>query len=92
MARAPAAEVGLVDPATGEPREGLTKWLRHLESDAEKRRERLGLDPRSDVQLQRERAQVAALATDLSGLLERGRAALERGGPNGAEVLAVTRE
>jgi hypothetical protein len=49
-----------------------------FEAQASRARERLGLDPVSDVQLQKSRAEVVALVADVQGIRERGRAVLER--------------
>jgi hypothetical protein len=49
-----------------------------FEAQAARLRERLGLDPVSDVQLQKARAEAVALVADLEGIRERGRAVLER--------------
>lgn len=70
------AEVGPIDPATGEPRPGTLTWLTKLEKHAADYRARLGLDPRSEAALARERAAASVLAVDLDALAERGRAAL----------------
>jgi hypothetical protein len=49
-----------------------------FEAQAARLRERLGLDPVSDVQLQRAKAEAIALVADLEGIRERGRQILER--------------
>jgi hypothetical protein len=49
-----------------------------FEAQAARLRERLGLDPVADVQLQRAKAEAVALVADLEGIRERGRAVLER--------------
>lgn len=73
-------EVGLMDEE-GQPRKGLLDWLVRLENLAARQRSTLGLDPRSDAQLARERAEAATLAVDLDALAERGRAAMARREP-----------
>lgn len=89
------ADVGVLDD-DGEPRSGLLRWLHSFENAAAKHRATLGLDPRSEAQLAKERAEAAHLAVDLSALAERGRAAMaaqaEAGQPEppdlAGEVLA----
>ncbi len=76
LLRRHVAEVGPIDPATGEPRVTSLTWLRQLERLAAEHRATLGLDPRSEATLTRERAAAAVLTVDLVGLAERGRAAL----------------
>jgi hypothetical protein len=71
------SEVGPVDPDTAQPRETSLKELHRVESAAARHRAVLGLDPRSEAALARERAEVATLVVDLDGLAERGRAALQ---------------
>ena len=71
------AEVGPVDPATSQPRETSLHELHRAESAAARHRAVLGLDPRSEAALARERAEVATLVVDLDGLAERGRQALQ---------------
>jgi len=70
-------EVGLMDEE-GQPRKGLLDWLVRLENLAARQRSTLGLDPRSEAQLARERAEAATLAVDLDALAARGRAAMAR--------------
>jgi hypothetical protein len=48
------------------------------ENTAARLRERLGLDPVADVQLQKSRAEAVALVADLDGIRARGQAVLER--------------
>lgn len=60
----------------GEPRSGMLKWLHQYERAAAKYRAALGLDPRSEAALAKERAAAAGLAVDLHALAERGREAL----------------
>jgi hypothetical protein len=50
--------------------------LARLEAAAARHRAVLGLDPRSEAALARERAEAATLAVDLHALADRGRAAL----------------
>lgn len=71
------AEVGPIDPETSEPRQGPLQWLTKLEKSAADHRARLGLDPRSEAALARERAAASVLAVDLDALAARGREALE---------------
>jgi hypothetical protein len=52
--------------------------VREYEVLAANLRARLGLDPVSDVQLQKARAEAVHLVADLEGVRERGRAVLER--------------
>jgi hypothetical protein len=52
--------------------------VREYEVLAANLRARLGLDPVSDVQLQKARAEAVHLVVDLEGVRERGRAVLER--------------
>lgn len=68
------AEVGWMD--NGEPRHGALKWLRSFERLAASHRSTLGLDPRSEAALARERAAAAVLTVDLGALAQRGRDAL----------------
>jgi hypothetical protein len=70
------ADVGTIDPGTGEPRPGTLTWLRTFEKAAAEHRATLGLDPRSEAALTRERAAAVTLAVDLTALAERGRAVL----------------
>jgi hypothetical protein len=49
-----------------------------FEAQAARLRERLGLDPVSDVQLQKARAEAVALVADLEGIRQHGWAVLER--------------
>lgn len=69
-------QVGTIDPDTGEPRPGALNWLRSFEKLAADHRATLGLDPRSEAALARERAAAVTLAVDLTALAERGRAVL----------------
>ncbi|MFT4227734.1 hypothetical protein [Micropruina sp.] len=70
------AEVGPVDPDTAKPRTGSLDALRQFERLAAESRRTLGLDPRSEAQLARDRAAAVALTVDLDALAERGRQAL----------------
>jgi hypothetical protein len=67
-----------------------THLLVRLEAALMKARAQLGLDPRADAQLARERAEAVHLTADLDGLAAAGRAALEA--RERAEVLATTRD
>jgi hypothetical protein len=69
------AQVGYLDEA-GNVRGG--GHVAKAETQAARLRERLGLDPVADVQLQRAKAEAVALVADLEGIRERGRAVLER--------------
>lgn len=68
-------EVGPLDEE-GQPRRPLLEWLVRLENLAARHRSTLGLDPRSEAALARERAEAASLAVDLDALAERGRQAM----------------
>jgi hypothetical protein len=70
------AEVGTVDLDTKQPRTTTLTELHRAENSAAKHRATLGLDPRSEAALARERAEVATLVVDLEALAERGRQAL----------------
>ena len=93
------AEVGTIDPETGEPRPSPLTWLRSFEKLAAEHRATLGLDPLSEARLSRERATAVTLAVDLDALAERGRAVLSARELAGlpappdlaGEVLAVVR-
>ncbi|MGP4975975.1 hypothetical protein [Brachybacterium tyrofermentans] len=77
LLRRHAAEVGVIDPVTETPRESLLTLLPRLEKQAAAHRARLGLDPRAEAQLARERAAASVLAVDLDSLAQRGREALD---------------
>jgi hypothetical protein len=66
---------GLMD-GDGTPR-GALRYVAQFERLASDLRDRLGLDPRSDAALRRERADAVRSAVDLEGIRARGRAALE---------------
>lgn len=68
-------EHGLLD-ADGEPR-GVLSHLVRFENLAARLRERLGLDPLSEPQLARERAEATVAVVDLDEMHRRGRAALD---------------
>lgn len=70
------AEVGPIDPDTDKPREGVLSWLTKLEKHAAEHRSRLGLDPRAEASLARDRAAASVLTVDLDALAQRGREAL----------------
>ena len=76
LLRRHVAEVGPLDPDTGQPRDAVLTWLNRTESAAARHRAALGLDPRSEAALARERAAASVLAVDLDALAERGRAVL----------------
>jgi len=69
-------DVGPIDPASAEPRTSVLDLLSRTEKRAEAARSRLGLDPRSEASLARERATAATLSVDLGELAARGRAVL----------------
>lgn len=69
-------KVGAFDPETGEPRDGLLRWSASFEKQAAGHRQLLGLDPRSEASLARDRASAAVLSVDLAAIAERGRQAL----------------
>lgn len=76
LLRRRVAEVGVIGD-DGEPRAGLMGYLKAFENQAEKRRQRLGLDPRSEAALAQERAAATAAQTvDLTALAEEGRRVL----------------
>lgn len=79
-------EHGAFDDA-GELRSGQLGWLLRLERQADRARQRLGLDPRSDAQLARETAEAAGSVADLDAVREAGRWALAA--REGVEVLEV---
>jgi hypothetical protein len=62
------AEVGIISPETAEPRPAALTWLRTYERLAAEHRATLGLDPRSEASLAKERAAAATLAVDLQAL------------------------
>jgi hypothetical protein len=68
------AQVGYLDQ-DGNPRGG--GHVATAENTAARLRERLGLDPVADVQLQKAKAEAVHLVADLEGIRERGRAVLE---------------
>lgn len=69
-------EVGVIDPESGEPRKEALRWLYAYERQAAQHRAVLGLDPRSEASLARDRAAAVSLTVDLEALAERGRQAL----------------
>jgi hypothetical protein len=69
------ARVGFLDD-DGQVRGG--KHVAAFETQAANLRVRLGLDPLADAQLRKQQAEALVAATDLEGIRERGRAALER--------------
>ncbi len=66
-------EAGLIDPKTGDVRSG--RWVGTFERLAADLRGRLGIDPRSEAELARERADASRSAVDLAGIQARGREA-----------------
>ncbi|SJN30856.1 hypothetical protein [Micrococcus luteus] len=92
-------ENGMLDPETGRPRDTSLRWHSAFEKRATKAREALGLDPRSEAALARERAAASALAVDLESLAEAGRQSLAQRAEAGVleedqagRVLAATIE
>lgn len=87
---------GVLHPETGEPRDAVLRWSSATERRAAKAREALGLDPRSEATLARERAAASALAVDLEGLAAAGRQSLAQRRPaelehdQAGEILAAT--
>lgn len=69
---------GMFD-AEGEPRDGVLKWLSKFEAEAREGRKRLGLDPRSDAELARQRAEAGRSQVDLDAVRQRGREVLQVG-------------
>lgn len=63
---------GLID-GRGKVREGSLTWLASFERLADQARRRLGLDPLSDADLRRARADAAHSTIDLEALAARGR-------------------
>ena len=76
LLRRHVAGVGPLDPDTGQPRDAVLTWLNRTEGAAARHRTALGLDPRSEAALARERAAASVLAVDLDALAERGRVVL----------------
>lgn len=75
--------------ADGEPRAAMDLLLK-LERQADKARQRLGLDPKADADLARSRLDAERHAVDLEAIQAAGRAALESG--ERAEVVGTERE
>ncbi|MGB4779790.1 hypothetical protein [Microbacterium sp.] len=69
-------QVGTIDPETMEPRAASLHWLKHFEKLAAEARATLGLDPRSEAALAKERAAAQTLMVDLHAIAERGAAAI----------------
>lgn len=84
--RAHLDEHGMLDDR-GRPRPAVDLLLR-LERQADRARQRLGLDPRSDAQLARETAEAAGSVADLDAVREAGRRALAA--REGVEVVEVS--
>jgi hypothetical protein len=76
----------LDDAGVSEQVTGALHWLTRLETVADRLRQRLGLDARSDVELLKGQAEVARTQVDLAAVAAAGREALGR-----AEVVAVER-
>ena len=76
---------GMLDDR-GRPRPAVELLLR-LERQADRARQRLGLDPRSDAQLARETAEATSSVADLDAVRAAGREALRRA--EGVEVVEV---
>ncbi|MGO1544389.1 MAG: hypothetical protein ACTHXA_08620 [Gulosibacter sp.] len=68
--------VGIIDAKKNEPRYRLAQLLATMERSAAQHRSTLGLDPRSEAELAKVRAEASTLAVDLGALMERGKAAL----------------
>lgn len=91
------ADVGPVDPDTRQTRDRLLQEVSRAEGSAARHRALLGLDPRSEASLARDRAEAATLAVDLGALAERGRRALANralaiaGAANHEQLTAGTR-
>lgn len=83
--------VGTLDE-NGLPREGLLVWLKNFETRAEKARATLGLDPRSEATLARERTAAALHTVDLAALAERGAEALAQRPTTGPDPAALALE
>lgn len=79
-------QVGTIDAETQEPRGSALNHLRWFEQAAAKHRQTLGLDPRSEAELARERATAATLGVNLEALAQQGRQALN-GSENGRPAL-----
>ena len=101
LMRRHADRVGLIDPETNEPREGIARHLRQFEKDAAKYGEVLGLDPISDARLHKERTNAMTESLSLEALMEKGRAmraareaagVLDEPDDIAGEVLASVRE
>ena len=78
-------EHGMLDDR-GRPRPAVELLLR-FERQADRARQRLGLDPRSDAQLARETAEATSSVADLDAVRAAGREALRRA--EGVEVVGV---
>lgn len=81
------ARVGLIDELTGELRGG--KHIAQFERLASDLRARLGLDPRSEAELSRERVAASRGAVDLDAIVNAGKAALDSREPVAAPLRAV---
>lgn len=86
--RAHLDEQGMLDDR-GRPRPAVELLLR-LERQADRARQRLGLDPRSDAQLARETAEAAGSVADLDAVRDAGRRALAA--REAVEVVGVGRD
>lgn len=72
LMRRHVGQVGAIDPETNEPRAASLEWLRRFEKSAADARAVLGLDPRSEAALARERAAAQTLMVDLQAIADRG--------------------
>lgn len=68
-------DVGIIDPEKNAPRKSVLLLLGQSESRAERAGMLLGLDPRSEAALAKDRAATAHLAVDIEAILARGREA-----------------
>lgn len=81
------AEVGPIGE-DGQPRKSSIQWSRQLEKSAAERRKELGLDPRSEAQLAKDRLAANIMTGSLHQLAERGRADLAARAAEGQVVTA----
>lgn len=82
-ARCLLADEWMVDhPPHTDEGQRLQSWVHRVETQAQKLRERLGLDPKAEAELARERADAHHATFDLEVIRARGREALEARGPD----------
>jgi len=79
-------QVGTIDASTGEPRGSALNWLRNFERLAAKHRQTLGLDPRAEAELARERATAMTLGVNLESLAQQGKQALRSSEATGTNL------